>query len=193
VSNTLASLGSITDMALLQLPGCSYALALEALRGASRDFCRRTGAWTEEIALTTVAGTLEYPLSAPDGTVLEALWRLQSEEGTDVADVAGTLDIVPPSTVVFSTDPGVCTLTFTYSCIPSGSEIPAWMIASWQDVLVAGAVARRKRDTAKPWSDPQGSGRYQSVFDFGVRDLYIRSRGGFAGREQTALQGVRVL
>lgn len=48
-----------------RLPGCSDLEIRKMMQLVARDFCRRTGAWTEEIVLRPEFGRHEYPISAP--------------------------------------------------------------------------------------------------------------------------------
>jgi len=190
MSATLASISTLADRVMLQLPGCPYPLAMEALRQVTRDLCRRTGIWTEDVEVEGEADTLEYELDVPTGAVLVAIGVLKNDDG-DAIDKSG-VSVRPPTTLVFANDPGANDYTVAMICQPSGDTVPDWLLTAEQDTLIAGAVAVRKRDGAKPWS-AQDWPVWQAAWDDRLYQLRVRSQGNFAGLYDTALQGVRVL
>jgi len=187
---TLASLSALVDRTMLQLPGCPYPLAMDALRQVTRELCRRTGVWVEDVALEGASDTLEYDLDIPTGAVLVAIAALQNDDG-EAIDKSGVA-LAPPATLVFAADPGNNDYTVAMICQPSGDDVPDWLLTAEQDTLIAGAVAVRKRDAAKPWS-AQDWPVWQAAWDERLYRLRVRSQSNFAGLYDTALQGVRVL
>ena len=189
MSTTLVDLSTLVDLVLLDLPGCPRALALEGLRWAARELCRESGAWREKVAVETEAGVLQYALEAPTGALIHALTGLVDEDDEAVAD---GYSLEPPATLVLEDDPGEQTLEAECLCVPSGSEVPDWLADGYWDALQAGAKGMRQKDRGKPWSEPNLAGVNLAEFRRGAARLRQRHAGGFAGRIQTALQGVRV-
>lgn len=58
-------------------PGCSELAALQALRNATIEFCRRTQVWQQDIdPITTVPGIAEYELDVPSGAEVSQVMAL---------------------------------------------------------------------------------------------------------------------
>lgn len=187
------SLTTLIARTTLQVPGCPRAMVLDALQEAARELCRRSGAWRQEIALTTVAETLSYALTATaTGAQVTAVKEVKDAETDSVWDRTWYEYDVDTGYLTFVDDPGADTLTVTALLEPSGSTVPDWMVTCHARLLEQGAAAIRGQDPRRPWSR-QDWPVLQGQFREGVGRLRVSTDGKRVGQRTTALQGLRVL
>lgn len=157
----------------VEAEGCPEALALNALRLSLRDFCDRSHAWRDSVAITLLADTQEYTITTDAGSELAMRGILEAEYDGAAVDVR-TSEEMP---VGWRTETG----TGLTAIVPSRRTLLAYPIptandatplnlivalrptldattcddtlADWTEGIAAGALAILKLMPNKPWTD----------------------------------------
>ena len=159
-----------------EVAGCEAGMMLQALRRASREFFRRSGAWSLTLdTFDAVAEQASYTL--PLGgiqAIVDSIDAVRLNTASGVSDGNDGYAVDP--NYYYLTPP--LTLTFTEEAIPPESvtdglevdvrliptldavELPAVIFARYAEGLRAKALADLKRMTGLPWFDPQGAARF---------------------------------
>lgn len=180
--------------------GAPEPTAVDALRNACFDFCRRSLWWTERQDIENyVSGTGEYQLMAPPGAVIVAVQSVNLD-GERVVAPAATEDVdrmIPggwtstgPIQTFVQTRPDA--LQFipapnkngTFACIaayaPSRTtlSVPEGLFTYYLETIVQGALSKLKRMPGQSWTDPAAAVAYERLFLLGVNAALLeRNRG----------------
>lgn len=167
---------------LPEMPGCSTALAENAIRNAVIAFCRDSWVWKHNPdKQAIVSGTAEYSLESPAGSDVAEIMLL-TQEGVQLqplsaekadAGEAGYVLSEDRTTVTLYPTPAVNVtngLSFTLAVAPrrASTTFPSWIFSRYLDSLAVGAKARLMRMPAKPWTNMEAGDAYLKEFRAGA-------------------------
>lgn len=160
-----------------ELPDCPRFTMSAAVQYVAREFYRDSRAWrVRGVALaTTVAGQATYTVTNPSGAILAglpAVWI--ADEEVDETPFGGEDDVLPtdsddrpsvgvigPAAIMLTPKPITAGLAVTgtvaYMPAATAADISDDLYDLHHEAIERAAVARLKRMTGKPWSDPQGA------------------------------------
>lgn len=175
-------LNDILNDVYLEVPGCANEIMKQQLRLTAREFCTRTEAWTDYVTKSIVANTESYNLNTGySANIHRILWV---KYGT-----SATLDTTSPLAVNQYKLDNEWTLTLLFDCptaITNGlyvkmalrpvfggvstdaNDLPEWFIDRYAEFLSAGVKSRLMRMPRKPWSNPELSRHYESIYSQGI-------------------------
>jgi hypothetical protein len=186
----LISIDDFLDDVMPELPGCTEFLAIDKLRFAAIEFCRKTLVSQETVdELDLDAGEPELTIPTPNSSVrvYKIMW-IKSPHRTLVAapkqpltdrsrnwDTIGeadwpisyvrltndTVQLIPPPLVDKS-----AVITAHVACIPtkSASRLDEVLIDEYREAIAAGALSRLLNMAKEPWFDREAAKR--NAFDF---------------------------
>jgi len=189
------------------VPNCPTPMMVDAIRQVVIDFCRRSRYWRHECSplVTTVvdgAAIREYELDTPVQTRVVAIRSLRLE-GKALAEMSmDALDNEEPGWRTATGTPSGYALTDTGTVLLDGdpvenSELAATVAlmpsqdaqtcgdiiyADFRDAVTAGASARLKSMSDKPWTDPNLVMLRRSEYEAGVTAAMSRASDSYATR-----------
>lgn len=171
---------------LVHVPDAPDPLARQALRKASRTFCRRSRAWQAWCA-TTLGDPGQYAITLPSGAAVVRIERVTVDKKP--------LDVVPftwaeydPLTYSADADIGVMsddldTLTVTgpeitgdvrtlLALMPTraATGVSDFVAEHYLETIANGAASELLRTTGADWYDPQRASICERVFQSGIAD-----------------------
>lgn len=180
--------------------GAPEPTAVDALRNACFDFCRRSLWWTErQDSEVYTAGVGEYQLMAPPGAVVVSVQSVNLDgertikatvaEDVDRAMPAGWTNTGPvqafvqprPDTIQFIPAPDksgsfVCIAAFAPS--RTTQTVPDGLFHYHLETIVQGALSKLKRMPGQAWTDPAAAVAYERLFLTGINAVLLdRNRG----------------
>jgi hypothetical protein len=170
------------DLVMPDLPGCSLAVADNALRQFAIAFCEQSLAWQfEHPDIPVSAGTAEYPLAPPEGAVAHSI-TYAALDGEEIEPV-GRANIPisyrqrqggkprymlsgPTSVTLAPKQHGVGTLTMIVALKPSAISmgIDDNLFNEYREAIVHGALARLMLSPRKPYTNPQLAAYHHQQF-----------------------------
>jgi hypothetical protein len=176
---------------LPDLPGCTTALADNAIKNAAIEFLERSMAWRVETApITLTAAVPTYTLNNPAGSIvveiidalvsglqitpkspdqLNVLYQNWRNETGDAAyyyrPTPSTIRVAPTPSV---TTVGALVLSMALKPSRAATGIDSELFEQYMEVIAAGAKYRLMIMQKKPWSDPSRAGVQQVVFNNGI-------------------------
>ena len=189
----------------LDAQGVPEAIALHALRNSLRDFCEYTKAWQADATdVDLLADTQEYPLAGPsdsefvailtatyndapyDVRTLEEMDRIlptwRSDTGTGVAYLAYNKETLFVSPIPTADDSYPVIIRAAYKPTISATTCGD-SLEEWREGISAGALARIKMISGKPWTDPQSAAFNGSLSEAAKRKARTRVLGGYTQRD----------
>lgn len=194
------SLEKFLPFVVAECLGAPEPTAIDALRNACFDFCRRSLWWTErQDPDAYVEGTSEYQLMAPPGAVIVAVQSVNLDgERVLTATVAEDVDRSMPGgwtstgPVKAFVQPRPDTIQLipvpnksgTFACIaafaPSRATptVPDGLFTYYLETIVQGALSKLKRMPGQSWTDPAAAVAYERLFLMGINAVLLeRNRG----------------
>lgn len=169
---------------LVHVPDAPDPLARQALRRASRQFCRRTRAWQAWCA-TVLGSPGQYAITLPSGSTVVRIERvtvdrrplsvvpftwneydpLTYSDDADVGVVSDDLDTLVVTGPVISGD--VRTLL---ALMPTraATGVSDFVAERYLEYIANGAAADLLRTTGADWYDPQKGGICEGVYQAGI-------------------------
>lgn len=177
------------DDLLPELPGIPTDLVTQHLRRTAIDFCNRTHAYiVTAAAVNIVAGTSTYNLVSPDtGTEVVAVHSAWIEENPlgmttptllstyhtywpgDTADVPGSYFHTNDQTITLYPEPersitGGLEMKLILRPTLAATSIVTWLGTRYYDALLSGTKSSLMAMGSKPWSNPDESRRYGTMY-----------------------------
>jgi hypothetical protein len=183
------------------VPGCPDTLIENNIRAATIELCEKAPVLQAELdPVTTIAGTFEYDLEPPTGTVVHKImwvvhdgkdlepistnlleqrkpnWRDAAYRGTPEYYVKTSQSLfwlvpVPGDTQALSTIVRA-QLKPTQTSLTADDEL----MSDYRDTIVNGALFRLLRLPSKDWTDFAGAQVYGTLFSQGVAEADRRAR-----------------
>lgn len=185
----------------LDCPGVPYPIAINAIRNACIEFCRKSQWWNStSAAVNYTANNADYTLTT------------ESAEAQIVSVISLNLDgvkTVDPATIVqvdsgypswrttksqpkayIQKNPGSVTLvpvpdkdgqftpTVAYAPTRTGTVVDSGVYDIHFETIKHGAVARLKMSAGHPWSDPNGAAIAQQQFTAGINAAMLEKTRG---------------
>lgn len=188
----------------LNCTGVSEPAALNALRNASFDICRKSLVWTEALdASSFYAGVPTYELYPPPKTTivsvvsvlsegrflhpvtLDAIDRQNPDWGSAVGMPYGYMRLSTNELVVVPTPDKAAGFTVTVALAPShdATRVGEVLADAYYETVVHGAVAKLKFVSGHAFSDPSAAAHHYDLFVSGIQSATVnRNRSG--GRSQ---------
>ena len=191
--------------------GVPEPVALDAVRNACFDFCKRSFWWTERLdAEPYSAGEGVYQLLPPSGAVFISVLSLNLDGQRSVA--ASTLEDVDrgapdmwartgevqtfvqpaPDTVQLIPAPnkaGVFSCVAAFAPSRTALSVPDGLLTYYLETIAHGALSKIKRVPNMPWTDPSGAAYYDRLFWEGVNSALLdRNRGPARSEMRVALR-----
>lgn len=179
------------DYYLGDVPGCSYAAAVNALRMAAQEFCERAKVWRVIMdPVTTVAGNQVYPFDlTADQEIVKIL--LAKMDGHDIDLLLyDQLDNARRGMIVldqrqFHLQPMPATgniLVITAVLKPSNSApgVDDVIWASYAEGIAFGAKARLFKMKSKPYFDPVAAADNKNDFNEAIGKATIKAAKAFS-------------
>lgn len=177
-------------------------LVEEMLLEAAGDFCRRSGAWREELEPVDLeAGEavheLEPPFGAEIAVLLKALQDGRSLQQSSAGALIGcSLSGMPTHIAVESGQQiRVCPIPngpgeiHVYAALtPVRAEVPDWLVSRYRDALIYGAVWRLMEQPGNAWSAVEASRYYRQRFDEEVARAKREAMTSFGAPQQVRTQ-----
>ena len=194
------SLDKFSPFVVAEAPGVPEPVALDAVRNACFDFCRRSLWWTERMDTEAYAsGESTYQVLAPPGAVVVAVLSVNIDgerivapsvmEDVDrsapgawaTAGPVATFVQLAPDVLQFLPTPnksGVYTCIAAFAPSRSATSVPDSLFSHYFETIVHGAISKLKRMPGQAWSDPSGALFYDQLFWKGVNSALLeRNRG----------------
>lgn len=161
-----------------EAPGCPMPLIDRALNQAAREFCDKTGAWTEQQTLTLTDGQsatvtpnacAELTERAPikvrmNGCTLPQIGKPCCDTGGYGFYVEGNTITVRPTQ---RTDQQI---EVTFAVRPKLDEMDAEIVDRHAETLQAGALYALLRMSGRGWANPDLAVHYRRMFWLGIYD-----------------------
>ena len=200
-------LKNLIDDLRLDTPGCPFPLHIRKIVDATREFCRRSLVWREDLAtIIPLEGTTSYALTPPDGTEIIDLdtvkqfngvghntldpWN-EEPDGTVLGSIAShywrptrdSIGIWPvPNSNIDATHvitPKVALMPTQAGPAGSGPSVDQEFFETWRHGLMYGSLFMLLAIPGKEWSNPQMSSYYESEFSSIIADaVAVRLKGG---------------
>lgn len=168
---------------LPHVPGCPEPMVEDALRNVTRQFCRDTHAWHEELhKVYLVKGIARYEMELPEGTevlsLASAVQRKTPErDGTPVwptINVFGLLYFDP----IPDPDDGPIEIRAVLQPSKAAEGAPDRIGLDYDTALIGGTVAQLQAIPNKDWSNPQMVAYHMASYDNGVAEARRRRATG---------------
>ena len=164
---------------LPEASGVPYPVAINAVRNACFDFCRKTLIWNEfQDPENYTLGTAEYQVTPASGAQVVQVMSITLDDGRtlDPASIDETVKVRPtwrttvgiiewfvqsaPDTFRFVSVPnssGTYTAQVAYAPLRSATSIDASIYNLYLEGIKHGALWKLKSMNNQPWTDPQGA------------------------------------
>ena len=190
----LTAMGSLADLMVYRLPGCSDVMIRKELQRVSREFCRATGGFKETLALTPVVSTYTYNLVPSYNANIELVTAVtmfglvQSTERFDVSDgdpVAITFDSGWFDNAYDAAETADLTGSAVVMLVPEiGCEsFPDHFLKRNGEAIVAGALMNLARIPNMPWTNPSMAVSEGIIYQNFLNDAAIRRINGMVQRD----------
>lgn len=188
------------------VPGCSAAVAREAVKDAVAEFCDRSNIWTVDLdSMPMLVGIAEVDLSPPTGSRVIRLEEVKLN-GMPLAPTSPReLDILAPTwteypngqpTHFWVADDGANRLLHLW---PTPNEtslsalyvravlkptstadgVPDWLFEEWRHPVASGALKKLCATPGKEWTNPDLAAYHAMLFSEGIgRATYALNTGG---------------
>lgn len=175
---------------LLECPGVPNPVAINALRNACFDFCRKSLFWNETQAqVAYVAGTSEYALTPVTDAQIVSVLSLNVDEkyaiypwpldqvvsarpnwATAEGSVMGFVQPKPGTVVLISVPDtaGYFVPAVAYAPTRSATAVDERLYNQYLETIKYGALWKLKMMAGQPWADPSGAAYYEGHFWMGV-------------------------
>lgn len=184
---------------LPECPGAPEPVAINAIRNACFDFCRRSLVWNEfQVSATYQANTAEYTVTSPaNGQVALIMGITLDEKRTiypaSVDEIAagrpawrtatGTIEwfvTSDPNTFRFVAVPdtsGTFVAQVAYAPSRTATTVDASLHSLYLETIKYGALWKLKSMQGQPWTDPAGATAHYQMFQQGIgKAITERSR-----------------
>lgn len=178
-----------------EAPGVPYPVAINAVRNACFDFCKRSLFWNETAEPEPfVAGEPEYVLTPPTGAQVVSVLSVVIDEKTTVypaplevvvaarpawQTATGLIEafIQPASdTIRFVAVPdtsGAFSATVAYAPSRDSSTVDKRVYDQYLECIKHGALWKLKMMSGQTWSDPASAQYYEKLFNDGIGEAVI--------------------
>lgn len=174
----MASLASLIPLIALDVPGAPETVIRQACSLAAREFCKRTGAWRNELTAISIEADLadyevDYELDDDDGEAeilapcKVVLDGQELVEGDDYSYGNSTIHLVTTPTVAITDGLEV---TLTLRPIYGSDYIDDDLLTQNFEPLSYGARAMLLTQPKKPWSNPPLAAVYAARFEEEIGD-----------------------
>jgi hypothetical protein len=149
---------------------CPAAIQERALRLAAFEFCRDTEIWRESWTIATVGGQYQYDLTPMLSFANSGVHRIRSVRCGVTNVYEGDWEPQRGNWIRFYRPPSMDDaqpLLIDVTLMPSiqCTVYPQWLLKRWHQAIVAGAVARLKSQTKRPWGDADGAKTFGMIWD----------------------------
>ena len=178
---------------LPSVPGCPIPMAINAIRNAAIQLCQESSWLTyTPAAIDIVAGTSEYALTPPTGSLVsDVLWAAHNDQNL-TAKTEAQLDMLSGTWRTDSGDPvyytfisratriirlvptpttaltGGLKLRYAIKPTPTATTVDDTVFEEWHEYIAAGALMRLLEIKDKPWSSQAEADRQLGIFAAGV-------------------------
>lgn len=204
----MTSYDSFLDNVMPDLPGCTYELAINAIRNAAIEFCEKTLILqADHDPVTVVAGITDYDFAPPSGSlvvkVMQAWYKkrhlkpLAPDEirrpevynrafvGADVGRTEPTY-ILQKSSETFSVYPvpaekatSAITMRVAYKPTRNSTQCDELLFQDYAEGIAHGAKARLMMSPAKPYTNPQLAAAEMQLFQQAINVARQRANRGY--------------
>lgn len=166
---------------MMELPGCSNVIALQALRKATRDFQTETEIWNQDITCDLVSGTLKYKLQPSYEASVLRVFKVTLDEAelnatnyelnfdqtsdTDYREFELELANDPLKTVIGGLVVNVILRSFIKAI-----DVPSYFFDRWGDAVMSKAKADLMMQPKKSYSDRQLASKYLGDYSIYIQD-----------------------
>lgn len=193
----MPQLSTVLDRVHDELPGVPEPVALRALSDSTKEFCKRTHIWQQDLsAVRTRAERTEFDLPTDPGVMIVALLEVRLATGELVPPYAGELTRLlttpisssakplgfvqrTPSKIemVNATDTALAlTITAALTLVQGQTdvELPQDLLDEYAEALGAGAKMRLVKQKGTPWFAPEDVVMYAGPFYRAVNEAKAR-------------------
>jgi hypothetical protein len=178
--------------------GCPYPTIDQALLLIAIDFCRETKAWTEiQEPIALVDDTFEYEMDAPTGALVQAVrdvwigsrrlapitvaglqnvmpdWATMKASEPSYYNMAGELPLLRVYPTPTNTTGQALVVRATYVPKTNALSLPDFLGQRHMEGIASGAKARLMAMPGVPWSNPELSVYYRSLYDSAILNTRI--------------------
>lgn len=198
----MAALSAFTPYVAPEVAGCPEPLIEDAVRRAAIEFCERSRALREAVAVNTVA-TQDYVTLAPTGGDVAHLYKLmygdEELDKTTRADYDEDGDsgqpqeyyIEPPNTLrLYPVPDAIYALVAHVAVKPDrdATTLDDVLYNNWRDEIAAGARAKLMLMSGQPWFKPNDAELANAVFQAAIdRAAHRRATGNVGAPIRTRL------
>ena len=199
----------------LHVDNAPRVLMIDALRETLIDFCERTRYWRyecDDLLTASVGGSVirEYALDIPVQTEVVSIRSITFdgnkpvlEQSMDYLDrddpgwrsLTGNPDyyvLRDPGTILLSREPSAADLTISaVVCLKPSYDaltVDDILLTQCRAAIAAGASARLKKMTGKPWSDLPGAQMLSNEYEAAVADKSAFARGAYTTRRKVRVR-----
>lgn len=148
----------------VELPLAPDLLIKQRLRQVGIDFCERTDMWTEPYTVTSIDGTLIYPITHSAESDIRKIISAKMN-GYELSVLDYELD---GENIVFGKNPFPNEILVVVSLKPNANKILDEILTHYERSLVMGTVASLLKLPGRPWTNIQASEYYQRDFFRGI-------------------------
>lgn len=186
------ALSAFTPYIAPEVPGCPEPLIDDAVRRAAIEFCDKSRALRERVAVNTVASQ-DYVTLAPTGGDVAHLYKLMVGDETldpttrtdfdEDGDTGQPLEyyVEPPNTLrLYPVPDAIYALVAHVAVKPDrdATTLDDVLYNNWRDEIAAGAKARLMLMSKQPWYNPDDAAVAQGIFQSAIdRAAHKRATG----------------
>lgn len=191
------------DDVLPSVPGCSQAMALDAIRKAAIEFCERSWGWTyNPAAIDVVNGQISYAFTPPAGAVVSKVLHVWYDDKPIHPRSPDQLDGMFPNWRTSSGTPEYYTqedernlllvavpnadltggLKMRVSLKPTynAADIETRLYEEYREAIASGALSRLMMMPKKPYTDLALAAVHQATFDDKIATVRLKVQKGYA-------------
>lgn len=184
-------LDTLVGNVLIQAPGCSDMLAIDALRKAAIQICERTNAWRETVTQSTSSQEVDIDVPAhgraisiqrvfADGELISPITPEQADPFEEAGAPRGYYRISDNVIALFPAPDVSVSLTIDACYAPTSTAvtIPDDLGERCRMAIIWGALAYLLAIPGQAWTQPALAGAYTQMFDSAVDKIGFQDARG---------------